>query len=382
MTRKRTFCRNLDGFIPVYMLREIAARNPLKLHGIATVATTQRLWVGSPARQSNLHRYLGKDGSKLVRQIYDGEGKESLPGKRARFEGEPSYSGEPEVNLAYDFFGDIDRYYRTVHNRNSYDGNGAPWNGVPNYGSQYANAFWNGSQMVSGKGDGEIFRSLCDLNVWAHELGHAVTEYAVDGGIEYYKQAGAINEHLSDVSASNVESWLTKTLPSKYHWLIGKEVMIPLSEADSKGGKYWRHALRDMRFPGTAYNDPAIGKDRQPADMDHYVNTSSDNGGVHTNSGIPNRLYALFCLGVENAGLGNTWETTFGRGARIWYAARPDVGNKPTFAKMAYYLREACAVESGEENKLREILDQALAAVKVKPNKNLDETLDDTTSEG
>lgn len=48
-----------------------------------------------------------------------------------------------------------------------------------------------------------------------------------------------------------------------------------------------------MSHPGTAYDDPLLGKDPQPADMSGYVNTRDDNGGVHINSGIPNRAFYL-----------------------------------------------------------------------------------------
>lgn len=366
------FNRNLDGFVPSVLLRDVAARTEL-LAPALTIPFTQKLWLASPARRSELHRFLNSNG-KSRKEIYDAEHNESLPGKRARFE-EDAVSSDKLVNNSFDFFLGIDKYYREVHGRNSYDANGATWKGVVHFGVDYDNAYWNSSEMVAGDGDGKIFSTFVDFNVWAHELGHAVTEYAVPGGIEYYGQSGAINEHLSDVSASNAESWnFGKVLPSQFHWLIGKSIFVPLS--DTKGGKYWRKALRDMHFPGTAYNDPELGKDRQPADMDHYVKTSSDNGGVHTNSGIPNRLYCLFALGIEQAGLGNDWNGTFGRAARIWYAARPNLGNRPSFAQLAYWTREACAVETDAETKCREVLDAALAAVKVKPNKK---AVDDLT---
>ena len=59
-------------------------------------------------------------------------------------------------------------------------------------------------------------------------------------------------------------------------------------------------ALRSMKEPGTAYNDPTIGKDPQPGHMKNYVNTTSDNGGVHINSGIPNRAFYLLQLSLAD----------------------------------------------------------------------------------
>jgi Zn-dependent metalloprotease len=66
-----------------------------------------------------------------------------------------------------------------------------------------------------------------------------------------------------------------------------------------------------MKAPGTAYHDPVLGDDPQPADMAHYANTLDDEGGVHINSGIPNRAFFL----VADALRGFAWE----KAGRIWY---------------------------------------------------------------
>src|SRR5262249_60002567 len=64
----------------------------------------------------------------------------------------------------------------------------------------------------------------------------------------------------------------------------------------------WRipgDALRWMKAPGTAYDDPLLGgKDPQPAHMSNYVQTTSDNGGVHINSGIPNHAFYLAAVAL------------------------------------------------------------------------------------
>ncbi len=65
-----------------------------------------------------------------------------------------------------------------------------------------------------------------------------------------------------------------------------------------------------MKEPGTAYDDPRLGKDPQPDHMDGYVETTEDNGGVHINSGIPNRAFALAAPelgGYAWEGLGQVW---------------------------------------------------------------------------
>ena len=71
-----------------------------------------------------------------------------------------------------------------------------------------------------------------------------------------------------------------------------------------------------MSNPGSAYDDPLIGKDPQPAHMDDYVRTHEDNGGVHINSGIPNR--AFYLAATEIGGFAGD------KAARIWYAALRD----------------------------------------------------------
>ncbi len=90
-------------------------------------------------------------------------------------------------------------------------------------------------------------------------------------------------------------------------WIIGEGLFT--SNVNGQG-------IRSMRAPGTAYNDPVLGKDPQPDHMDDYVNTSNDNGGVHINSGIPN--YAFFVTATEIGGF--AWE----KAGLIWYRTLKD----------------------------------------------------------
>ena len=87
-----------------------------------------------------------------------------------------------------------------------------------------------------------------------------------------------------------------------------------------------------MKDPGSAYDDPILGKDPQPKEMRHYVHTFEDNGGVHINSGIPNRAFYLAALAIG----GNAWEKT----GRIWYETLRDPKLRTnsgfrTFARLA-----------------------------------------------
>ena len=90
-------------------------------------------------------------------------------------------------------------------------------------------------------------------------------------------------------------------------------------------------ALRSLKAPGTAYDDPVLGRDPQPAAMSGYVKTSTDNGGVHTNSGIPNHAFYLAAIALG----GHAWE----KAGRVWYETLRDKRLKPTatFAQFARY---------------------------------------------
>jgi Zn-dependent metalloprotease len=109
-----------------------------------------------------------------------------------------------------------------------------------------------------------------------------------------------LNESVSDVFGSLVKQYSLKQTASEADWLIGAGLLT-----------FKDQALRSMKAPGTAYNNNVLGKDPQPADMQHYVHTAQDNGGVHINSGIPNHAFFL----VATALGGNAWV----KAGQIWY---------------------------------------------------------------
>ncbi|WP_241156704.1 M4 family metallopeptidase [Bacillus sp. FJAT-42376] len=164
---------------------------------------------------------------------------------------------------AHYYAGKVYDYYYNTHGRNSFDNSGSTIRSTVHYSSRYNNAFWNGSQMVYGDGDGTTFIALSGaLDVVAHELTHAVTERTAN--LQYQNQSGALNESMSDVFGYFLD-------PSDY--LMGEDVYTPGRSGD---------ALRSLSNP-EAYG--------QPSNFANYVYTSSDNGGVHTNSGIPNKAF-------------------------------------------------------------------------------------------
>ena len=125
--------------------------------------------------------------------------------------------------------------------------------------------------------------------------------------LEYEGQAGALNESFSDVFGTLVKQYTLKQDVDKADWLIGAGLFAK---------KIKGVALRSMKEPGTAYNDPTIGKDQQPGHMKNFVKTTSDNGGVHINSGIPNRAFYFGSDGDR----GYSWEKT----GKIWYVTLRD----------------------------------------------------------
>ncbi len=314
------FNRNIEGILPPHLLVEIARRNPELTHYLKTLARTAEMWKGSEARNGQLYRFL--NAGKSDRQVYDAQHHTRRPGVKARFEGEGA-SSDKVVNDVYDFGGTIRSFYMDVHGRNGIDANGMVMKFVTHYDQDYDNAFWDGEMMTFGDGDQDIFSTFVLLDVTGHELTHGITEFAA--GTEYYGQSGALNEHFSDVWGELIEQYSLKQTADKGDWLVGRGLFMP----NIKG-----RALRDMLNPGTAYNDPKLGKDPQPAHMSKYYKTSSDNGGVHYNSGIPNKAFATFAVAVG----GFAWE----KAGKIWYAARVAAGSKPSFAQFAAHTIEAC----------------------------------------
>lgn len=241
----------------------------------------------------------------VKRTVFDAQNTMNLPGNPVRLEGQAAGT-DVAVNEAFDYLGVTYDFFWQVYQRNSVDAKGLPLNGSVHYGTDYQNAFWNGEQMVFGDGDGEIFnRFTLAIDVVAHELTHGVTES--EANLIYFEQAGALNESLSDVFGSLVKQFHLGHTAEQADWIIGAGLLA----ATIKG-----KGLRSMSMPGTAYDDPILGKDPQPADMAGFVRTREDNGGVHLNSGIPNRAFYLAAMALG----GHAWE----KAGAIWYATLCD----------------------------------------------------------
>jgi Zn-dependent metalloprotease len=236
------------------------------------------------------------------RTVYDARNGTTLPGKLVRSEGGKAVK-DVSVNEAYDGAGTTYDFYEEVFSRNSIDGKGMAIDSSVHYDRSYDNAFWNGRQMVYGDGDGDLFnRFTIAVDVIGHELTHGVT--GCEANFDYEGEPGALNESFSDVFGSMVKQWNGKETSNKADWIIGEGLFTK---------KVKGVGIRSMKDPGTAYDDPVLGKDPQPASMKDFYTGYDDNGGVHINSGIPNRA---FCLAAIAMG-GHSWE----KAGKIWYVA-------------------------------------------------------------
>jgi Zn-dependent metalloprotease len=245
------------------------------------------------------------------RIIYDAKNGSTLPGATVRNEGDPP-SSDIAVNEAYDGSGATYDLYKDIYQRNSIDGNGMRLDSTIHYQKGYDNAFWNGEQMVYGDGDEDqpvsdrLFnRFTIAIDVIGQELTHGVTQF--EAKLNYSQQPGALNESISDVFGSLVKQLQLNQTADQADWIIGAGLLT--ANVNGVG-------IRSMKAPGTAYDDPVLGKDPQPAHMKDYVTTISDNGGVHINSGIPNRAFYVTAMELG----GYAWE----KAGQIWYVTLKD----------------------------------------------------------
>jgi Zn-dependent metalloprotease len=240
-------------------------------------------------------------------KVYDAHGLPfnsfELPGNLLRDADDPSCA-DVAAHQAFEGARDTLKFYDDVLHRNGIDGAGMDVISSVHVsdpeGHAWENAAWNSTQMVYGEG-GHIFHpgSLTSaVEVIGHELTHGVTQFTA--ALEYRSQSGALNESMSDVFGSLVKQHVRGQTAATADWLIGAGLLV---DPQAK-------ALRSMLEPGTAFpHDPQPGK---MSDYHELPETErGDNGGVHINSGIPNRAFALVATKLG----GNSWD----RAGRIWY---------------------------------------------------------------
>jgi Zn-dependent metalloprotease len=215
------------------------------------------------------------------RRVYTANHTNTLPGTLVRTEGGPA-TGDADQDNAYTFAGITYDYYLTQHGRDSFDNLGGVIISTTHYCEpgtcpSFANAFWNGSQMVYG----DTYASADD--VVGHELTHAVTERTAN--LLYYVQSGAMNESFSDIFGETID--LTDGVGNDaagVRWQMGEDLPIG--------------AIRNMMNPNP-FGDPAKMSDAAffKCNTSAWNDPNGDSGGVHSNSGIPNKAYALMVDG-------------------------------------------------------------------------------------
>jgi Zn-dependent metalloprotease len=312
MCQRETYRHSIFCVLPPYILQSIAQNGSSQQrsralqhlgtdHTIRTLRTTYNLISTTQPRGPIAPTAEGHP----QRTIYNAHQTTNLPGDVARAEGSDP-TDDVVVNEAYDGLGATYDFYWNVYQRNSIDDEGLKLDATVHYDVDYDNAFWNGEAMIFGDGDGELFnRFTISLDIIGHELTHGVTQD--EAQLIYMYQSGALNESISDIFGSLVKQFKLQQTADQADWLIGQGLFTSKVEGV---------ALRSMKAPGTAYDDPLLGKDPQPMHMRNFVNTSQDNGGVHINSGIPNHTFYLVATKLG----GHAWE----KPGRIWYETLRD----------------------------------------------------------
>ncbi|MFF3257229.1 NPP1 family protein [Actinacidiphila glaucinigra] len=197
----------------------------------------------------------------LYRAVFDMQHQtNSSAAVQVREEGGPA-TNDADANDAYDQSGVVYNFYKSKFGRNSIDDLGMSLKSYVHYDANYRNAFWNGKYMTYGDG-------MLSQDVSGHEMTHGVTQYTA--GLQYAFQSGALNESISDFFGEMTE----RAAKGKTDWLLGSDMAV-------------MEPVRSMADP-TVYG--------QPRHMSAYSQTCFDNGGVHTNSGIPN--YAFYRMSV------------------------------------------------------------------------------------
>jgi bacillolysin len=230
------------------------------------------------------HRFDSVNNGK-VRRTYTADNRATIPGRLVIEEGERARN-DAIAQAAHDNAGKVYDYFFKTFKRDGVDGRGSPMVSTVHYGNDpedAENAAWIGErqQMIYGDG-GKIFKPLAySLDVVAHEFTHGVTDATAN--LIYQGQSGALNEAYSDIFSALID---------RANWTVGEDVV--------KSPPFPTRVLRSLEDPGlNGKYDPRnpLGGVGQPGHMREYARLSnsrkSDNGGVHINSGIPNRAAFL-----------------------------------------------------------------------------------------
>lgn len=307
--------------VPTHLLQQLAraidpgvSRRALDALGFSRRARALRAEL---ATQPPLPAILSPNGGRY-REVYDVRhgSPRALPGRLVRSErGRPVR--DRSVNEAYLNAGHTYAFYRTVFGRNSLDDRGMVLRSSVHLSRRLNNAFWDGSQMVYGDGDGEIFVNLArPLEVVAHELTHGIIAHT--SGLAYQGETGALNESFADVFGSLVKQWRHRQTARRADWLMGRQMMGPAVRA---------RALRTLTGAKAFENDPLLGTDPQPKRYRDRMRIPDPDVVAHLNSGIPNHAFYLVATRLG----GHAWT----RAGAIWYETMTTLGSRSNFKTAA-----------------------------------------------
>ena len=307
--------------VPAHLLEQMArlidpgaSRRALKALGLSAASRTLRAQL---SRAPQLPDIPSPNGGRF-REVFDARhgGPHTLPGRLVRRERQGAVR-DRAVNEAYSNAGHTYAFYRMVFGRNSLDDRGMIIRSSVHLSHDLNNAFWDGSQMVYGDGDGQFFVHLTrPLEVVAHELTHGVIAHT--SALIYQGEAGALNESFADVMGSLVRQWRRRQTARAADWRIGGQMMGPAVRARS---------LRTLKGEPAFVDDPQLGTDPQPKHYRDRLRVPDADLFAHLNSGIPSHAFYLVATGLGGYG----WT----RAGQIWYDAMTTIPRRAGFSKAA-----------------------------------------------
>jgi Zn-dependent metalloprotease len=237
-------------------------------------------------------------------------------------------------------------FYKDVLGRDSIDGKGEALINNVHIRKDYVNAFWDGTQMNYGDGDGAHAGPLTAIDVAGHEITHGLTERTA--GLQYRGESGGLNEAMSDILGKGVEWYAAQENPAvSFSWGVGASMWTPGKDGD---------ALRYM-------DDPT----KDGKSLDNYQNYKPGID-VHYSSGIANNAFTLLVQGGTNRtsgievkdGIGmEKAEKIFARALTLYMTPTT------TFAQAREYTLQAAADLYGADSVEVKTLAQAWTAVGV-----------------
>lgn len=204
------------------------------------------------------------------------------------------------TNMTWDF-------YQSTFGRGGIFGDGSGSYNRVHYGKGYVNAFWDGTKMTYGDGDGVSYGPLVSLDVAGHEMSHGVTEHTAD--LTYSGESGGLNEATSDIFGTMVEFFAANPQdPADY--LIGEEFDLKRHvglrrmddpASDGKSLNCWTSGAGKL----DVHHSSGIGN--------HFFYLLAEGSGAKTLNGVA--YDSPTCDGSTVGGIGRD------AAARIWYRA-------------------------------------------------------------